>query len=255
MTTNYKLSLIIPVYNAAGFIESSLSQLLAWKNSLDYHTQIILVNDGSTDNTVERINQFLSINRKEQKEIELISYKSNRGKGFAIRKGIAHSLGQYIIFTDADIPFGLHICEKFLHYLSFKEFDLVIGDRRLHESMYSKEIPPGRRLGSSIYTFLTGRFIVGGFFDTQCGIKGFSSKSINKILPILTIDGFAMDVEIIYLSLKQNFDIKRLPVILESKGDSSVNVLKHGPKMVIDIFIIITNQYLGKYRLQKLHQS
>lgn len=249
MTTHYKLSLIIPVYNASKFIETSLSQLLTWKNGLDYPAQIVIVNDGSTDNTVERINQFLLNNRQVQREFELISYKPNRGKGFAIRKGVAHSLGKYIIFTDADIPFGLHICEKFLHYLSFKEFDLVIGDRRLHESMYSTEISTGRRLGSTVYTFLTGRFIVGGFFDTQCGIKGFSSASINKILPLLTIDGFAMDVEIIYLSLKQNYDIKRLPVILESKGDSSVHVIKHGPKMVIDILRIIANQYLGKYKL------
>ena len=219
-----KLSLIIPVYNAEAFILDSLVRLTKWKQNRKYFIQIILVNDGSTDSTSLIIDNYI---HTKDNSIELLSYKTNKGKGFAVKTGMLSAKGRYRIFTDADIPFGFKVFDKFLYYLDFKEFDMVIGDRTLPGSLYFTKIPAIRKVGSSIYSFIVGRFVAGGHFDTQCGIKGFNARVANDIFSVNKINGFAFDVELLYISLKRNYDIKRLPVVLSRQEGTSVNMLYH----------------------------
>jgi dolichyl-phosphate beta-glucosyltransferase len=243
-----KLSLIIPVYNVEAFILNTLTRLTEWKQKTTYSVQIILVDDGSSDSTNSIIEHYI---KAKDASIELLSCKTNQGKGCAVKTGMLAARGKYRIFTDADIPFGFEVLDKFLYYLDFKEFDIVIGDRTLPGSCYYADIPKIRSIGSHIFSFLVGRFLAGGYFDTQCGIKGFRAAAANDLFSVNKLKGFAFDVELLYVSLKRNYDIKRLPVVLKYQMGASVSMLRHGFGMFVDLYKIKWNHVMGKYNKQE----
>ena len=178
---------------------------------------------------------------------DFYGYTNNKGKGNAVRYGISKAKGDIILFTDADIPFEGDAILKAIHYLSIKEYDLVIGDRGLDESDYFDKVSNERRFGSGLFTFFVGRFVTTGFSDTQCGFKAFRKDVAKDLFSKSLINGFAFDVELVYIALKRNYDIKKLPVILRSQDGNSVSVLKHGFGMLLDLFNIKINHLKGKY--------
>ena len=238
-----KLSLIIPVFNAEVFILNSLIRLTEWRQSVNYNVQILLVNDGSNDSTELIINGY--INTKDN-SIELISYKGNQGKGYAVKTGMLTANGKYRVFTDADIPFGFEVIEKILYYLDFKEFDLCIGDRRSKKSKYFIKMNMMRRFSSSIFTLIISRYVVTGVNDTQCGLKGFKADVATKLFSKLQVKGFAFDVEILYLSYKYEFDIKRIPVQFEGNNISTINLTKSSFLMFWNILCLPFRYHLLK---------
>jgi len=242
-----KLSLIIPIYNAEAFILDTLIRLSEWQQKIDYKVQIILINDGSTDLTESIVANYIKM---KDDSIEMITYKLNQGKGYAVKTGMLASKGKYRIFTDSDIPFGFEVINRMLYYLDFKEFDVVIGDRTLPGSSYHKKIPKIRKMGSEIFSFIVGRFVAGGHFDTQCGVKGFRDEVANDLFSLSKIKGFAFDVELLYVSLKRNYDIKRIPVVLICQEGSSVSLFRHGWGMFLDLYKIELNRLIGKYKKQ-----
>ncbi len=239
------LSIILPSYKNADVLRSQLPEFISWLKAKFSSFEIIIVDDGSDDNgATEKV-------AKENNCI-FIRLGKNMGKGAAVRKGMLAAKGNYRIFTDADIPFEFDAVEKFLHYIEDKEFDIAIGDRRLPESKYFSRIKGARKLGSDIFTFFVGRFITTGFSDTQCGIKAFKGKVADDLFSVSRLNGFAFDVEILYIALKRNYDIKRLPVHLRSNNDdSSVSLMRHGPGMILDLFRIKWNHLRGKYKTKK----
>lgn len=202
--------------------------------------EIIIVDDGSED--AGKTKQVaLDLN------CQFLANEINLGKGAAVRKGMLNAKGKYRIFTDVDIPFEYDAFERFLKYLSEKEFDVVVGDRTLDGSSYFTEIPRIRKIGSAIFSFIVGRFVAGGHFDTQCGMKGFRADVAEDLFGVGRIKGFAFDVELLYISLKRNYDIKRLPVVLRCQEGSSVSVIRHGLGMLVDLIAMKINHVLKKY--------
>jgi dolichyl-phosphate beta-glucosyltransferase len=156
--------------------------------------------------------------------------------------------GDFRIFTDADIPFDFEAIEKIMFYLKEKEFDIAIGDRRFPDSQYFMKIKGMRKVASSIFTSFVGRFVTTGFSDTQCGLKGFSARVAEDVFSVSRINGFAFDVELLYIALKRNYDIKRVPVhVRRNQEESSVNLLRHAPGMLVDLFRIKWNHLRGSY--------
>ncbi len=234
------LSVIIPSYNSASVLKNNLPYLIEYLSGTKYSFEIIVVDDGSLDdNLTKQITQEL--------KCKYLRNKVNMGKGAAVRNGMLNAQGTFRIFTDADIPFQIEAYERFLYYLDNKEFDMVVGDRTLVQSSYFGEISKSRKIGSSWFSFIVGRFVAGGMFDTQCGMKGFKAEIAKDIFGVGRINGFAFDVEVIYVALKRNYDIKRLPVSLRSQEGSSVNMLKHSFSMMFDLFVIKVNHLRKKY--------
>jgi dolichyl-phosphate beta-glucosyltransferase len=183
----------------------------------------------------------------------LIVQPKNMGKGAAVRRGMLEANGKYRIFTDVDIPFELDAFDRFIHYLDFKEFDVVVGDRTLPGSSYLKKIPKIRALGSWCFAFISGGFVAAGYFDTQCGMKGFRAAAAIDLFEVSKINRFGFDVELLYISLKRNYDIKKLPVVLRCQEGSSVRVIRDGLQMVFDLFRIRFYKSMGYY--EKQHQK
>lgn len=157
------------------------------------------------------------------------------GRGEALRLGMSKAQGSFRIFTDADVPYELDAIERFVWYLDHKEFHIVEGDRTLEGASYFEQVPLIRRVGSQLMFFSLGDFFAGGWFDTQCGIMGFRDYVADDLFGVSRINRFAIDVELLYLALKRNYDIKRLPVNLEFQGNSSVRPLRDGLQILVDI--------------------
>ncbi len=237
------VSIIIPSYNGARSLGKELPAFITFLKKEIKDFEIIIVDDGSYDSEPTK---KIAI----ENECQFITYPKNAGKGFAVKTGMLQAKGQYRLFTDADIPFNYEAIPLFLSYLQEKEFDIVIGDRTLEKSIYFEDVSILRKFSSKIFTFIVGRFITTGTFDTQCGLKGFKGSVAEDIFSVTRINGFTFDVELIYIALKRNYDIKKLPVILRSNESSSVNVLKHSINMLIDLFRIkyfnVTKYYKKK---------
>ncbi len=241
---NIKLSLIIPVYNAESFILNTLIRILDWKKSLKYPVEVIFVNDGSTDDSMSIIEDFC----KKDVDLKLISYNNNKGKGHAVKTGMMAASGEFRIFTDADIPYGFIEFDKILYYLDFKEFDICIGNRKSIHSKYFIKMSFLRKLLSNIFTMLISRYVVTGVGDTQCGLKGFKAEIADKIFSKLQVNGFAFDVETLYLCYKYEFDIKRIPVKFQGNSISTISLFSDSIQMLWDVISLpIRYHVLKKY--------
>jgi glycosyltransferase involved in cell wall biosynthesis len=172
----------------------------------------------------------------------------NLGKGAAVRRGMRHASGRYRLYTDIDVPYELSAIDSFLYYLDTKEYDIVAGDRNLEESSYFHQLSLARRMASRVYSTFLGRLVTGGWYDTQCGLKGFRGEVADDLFGVTRINRFAFDVELLYVALKRNYDIKRLPVRLRVNETSTVSVVLDGSAMVRDLGVILFNQRVGRYR-------
>ena len=237
------VSIIIPSYKGSSILSNNLPSFIEYLDKKNIRREVIIIDDGSNDN---------GATRKIAQEFGCIYLENvnNMGKGASVRKGMLHAKGDFRIFTDVDIPFNFEVFEQFIHYLDVKEFDMVIGDRTLPDSKYFTEISRARKVSSNLFSFLVGRFVTTGMFDTQCGMKGFRANVAEDLFSVNRINGFAFDVELLYIALKRNYDIKRIPVRLRTNEASTISLAREGITMFTDILTIKLNQLQGKYNKQ-----
>lgn len=234
------ISFIIPSYKSSEALDKNLPYLINYVVNKKENYEIIVVDDGSDDNGQTR-------EVVEKHKCKYLAYPKNSGKGAAVRFGMLHAIGDIKIFTDADIPFESGAYDLILKSILIQDFDLVIGDRNLVDSVYFSEIPSKRKFGSNFYTFFVGRIVTTGIFDTQCGLKGFKKAVADDLFRVAKINSFAFDVELIYIALKRNYSIRKIPVKLRSQEGNSVSLLKHAPGMLLDLFRIKANHVKGLY--------
>lgn len=201
--------------------------------------EIIVVDDGGNDIASE---DFADLTR-----VQILRFPENRGKGAAVRGGMLAATGEVRVFTDVDLPYDLDLIPTIATIIRERGFHMVIGDRSLPTSRYASELNLGRRLASKIFTGFVGTLVTGGFFDTQCGLKGLRGDVANEIFRLAQIDRFAFDVELVYLALKHKLDVHRIPVQLRSNETSSVKLLRDASRGVIDVLRIKLNQIRGLY--------
>ena len=243
MNNFVELSLVIPVLNGEPFLQSSLDRLAFWAKQQTYATELIFVNDGSSDKTQEILNNFHGYSN-----ITLINFNSNFGKGAAIKSGMAKARGAYVAFTDADLPYGLEIFSAMLNKInSNSKIVLIYGSRSHAQSIYKEGYGLGRRLGRFFFSVLI-RFIVPiGVADTQSGIKIFRSDLAKLVAEKLTVHRFAFDVEIFAIAKQNNFVYEDFPVVLSQRKESSVHFIKDTINMISDIFKIRYLMFLNYY--------
>lgn len=234
------ISVVLPCYRAAARAQKSVRELSGFLGGRGFAWEIVVVDDGGKD--------FPAGQWEDGGAVRLVRLPVNCGKGAAVRAGMAAACGQVRIFTDVDLPYDLDLLLVIEEYISKRGFHVVVGDRTLPDSLYGTEIRWQRRLASRAFSWLVGKLVTGGFFDTQCGLKGFRADVADAIFPNTKLDRFAFDVEIIYLSLKSRLDIKRIPVHVRSQDDSSVRLLRDSSRMVLDVLRIKANQMAGRYR-------
>lgn len=234
------LSIILPCYRSADLALQSVAELTSYLAAT--HTgkwEVIVVDDGGRD--------FPPEPWPSEGPVCLIRLPDNRGKGAAVRAGLAAATGRVRVFTDVDLPYGVELIPVIAALLVERHFHVVIGDRTLPGSTYHQELGWPRRLASHVSAFFIGRLVTGGFFDTQCGLKGVRGDVADLLLPLLRLDGFAFDVELIYAALKHRLDIKRIPVQLIRNETSTVRLGRDLVMSALDILRIKANQIRGLY--------
>lgn len=234
------LSVIISVYNNSDVLKNNLPYLADYLSKKEYDYDIIIVDDGSANGSEIK-------NISENYNCRYVVNAKNFGKGYSVKRGMLISDAKYKIFTDADIPYGNEDLEKIIESLDKEKYDMVIGDRSMNTSSYFKDVSVLRSFGSKFFSFIIGGITSGKFNDTQCGLKGFTAEAAADLFNRTKINGFAVDVELIYLAFKSNYRIGRIPVKLRKQGPSTVMIFKHGILMLVDLIKIKYFQLSKKY--------
>jgi dolichyl-phosphate beta-glucosyltransferase len=198
------LSVIVPVFNESGRIHH-VSAISDYLNQHDFSSELIIVNDGSTDNTIN-ILENISNNPNQR----ILSYEPNRGKGYAIKVGMLAAKGKYSLFTDIDLSTPIKEFDKFLPHLA--RYDVIIGSRRIAGAQVSQHQSYLRETLGKGFTCLSNLTLNLKASDFTCGFKCFSRSATEKIFPKITIDGWGFDSEILYIANKQGLALKEIPV-------------------------------------------
>lgn len=237
------LSVIIPAYNEAERIPKTLSLINSYLERQSYEYEILVVNDGSTDNTVSAVRDLCS----QMRNLKITGYEKNKGKGYAVRFGMLEAKGEYRLFTDADNSTSIDQFENMLPEFE-KGCDIVIGSRDIKGAVLDPPQPWIRNFVLGEGFKLYRKIMVGlwGIEDTQCGFKAFSGKSANSVFPKCLINRFAFDPEIILIAKKQGYEIKEIPVFWKNDLNSKVK-FKHILNMAKDMVKIRWNSIKGFY--------
>lgn len=240
----YFLSIIIPAYNEEKRILPTLKEIYDYLSRQDYTYEIIIVDDGSSDNTVQLVKDFIGHNNK---EIEILMNGENRGKGFSVKRGMLAAKGEFIFFTDADLSTPIEEIEKCLPYFS-NDYDVVIGSRSLPDSDIIIHQPWYREKMGKTFNFMVNMLLLKGIIDTQCGFKGFKREAARTIFKRCRINGFSFDVEAIFLSQRFDFKIKEVPIRWKNSTLSKVSPVRHSFEMFKDLITIRINDLKGDYQ-------
>ncbi|HEY4476255.1 MAG TPA: dolichyl-phosphate beta-glucosyltransferase [Candidatus Paceibacterota bacterium] len=236
------LSVIIPAYNEAKRLLNTLVAADEYLRRQSYEYEILVVNDGSKDNTADVVRKAEAF----IKNLRLIDERENHGKGYVVRKGMLEAKGDYRLFTDADNSTSLDQIEKMWPEFE-KGFDVVIGSRDIKGA----ELPVPQswlrmRLGDIFNIIVQITSGLWGMWDTQCGFKGFTKKAAEELFSRATIERWAFDVEILVLARKLRFRIQEIPVRWVNDPNSKVK-LSGMVKMLFEVLKIRLNLWKGMY--------
>ncbi|OFW43515.1 MAG: hypothetical protein A3J28_05785 [Acidobacteria bacterium RIFCSPLOWO2_12_FULL_60_22] len=240
------LTVVVPVYNEAFRIPSALQQILEYLERRPEACEVLVVDDGSTDNTAELVEKVSRATRA----VRLLRHPVNSGKGFAVRTGMLNACGEYLLFTDADLSSPMTEADRLLEPLK-SGYDVVIGSRALKPEWISPRQPLLREASGRAFNFLARSIASLDFRDTQCGFKAFRRQAAREIFSRQAIRGFAFDVEILYLARKLGYRTLEVPVHWGNDARTKVHPFRDGPRMVADLLRIRWNDWAGKYRSQE----
>jgi len=236
------LSVVIPAYNEAQRIPSALQQVRRYLDGLGKSHEIVVVDDGSTDRTAEVVEEISS----EVRGVRLVRNPGNCGKGAAVRNGILHASGEYLLFTDADLSAPIAEADRLLEPLE-SGADIVIGSRALRPEWIGVHQSRFRESAGKLFNLFLRRVTGLEFLDTQCGFKAFRRQAAQAIFPLQKISGFGFDVEDLYLARKLGFKAIEVPVHWEHSAASKVNPIRDGVRMAFDVLRIRWNDWRGRY--------
>ena len=243
------LSLIIPAYNEEKLIGDSLTKVTAYLETMEYSYEVILVDDGSRDSTVEIASAWSKGDTAAglKGEVRVLENVRNRGKGFSVRKGFLEARGEFALFSDADLSTPVEDSAKLLAYAK-EGFDVAIGSRALKESQIELHQPWWRELMGKSFNAIVQLLAIKGIKDTQCGFKCFSKKAYHEVFSRQTIDGFGFDVEALFIAKKHGFKIIEVPVKWENRIESRVNPILHPIQMFFELLLIRFRDIMGAYK-------
>lgn len=250
MSTQPFLSVIIPAYNEQNNLKRPvLEEVITYLQTQDYSWEIILSDDGSTDDTVKAFKQFA----QRHQQVRVLE-NPHRGKGPTVSSGMLMANGKWRLFTDFDQSTPIQEVEKLLKHIN--EYDIMIGSREIAGALRDKE-PFYRHLMGKGFNLVVQTLAVPGFKDTQCGFKLFSANATKTLFPQLYVyssdkiqkEAFtgAFDVELLFLARKYDFKVKEVPILWKHFKTNRVNPIKDSWRMFKDIVKIKLADLSGKY--------
>ena len=237
------ISVIVPAYNEESRILPTLERLCEYLKGRFREFEIIIVDDGSSDNTASVVKD-LSLKLK---ELKLVKYEKNMGKGYAVKKGVLSSVGALVLMCDADLSTPIEELERLRVFIE-GGFDIAVGSRGLRESDIIVRQPWYREGMGKIFNMFVKTLVFGGIKDTQCGFKLFRGDVARGLFANSLINGFSFDVEILFLARKKGYRIKEEPVKWLNSPNSKVRLITDPARMFLELLKIRINWFAGRYK-------
>src|SRR3954453_24073549 len=240
-----KYSIVIPAYDESERIVATLHKVLAYiagEPEFAGKTEVLVVNDGSRDNTAEIVKGFAAKNPA----VRLIENPGNGGKGYSVRNGMMHATGDIRLFSDADLSSPISEAPKLFAAIAAGN-DVAIGSRWLDSRTQTGRQSFFRQLIGRVFNLLLRGFLRIKEKDTQCGFKAFTARAADAIFPRQLIERWGFDPELIYLARRSGFKIAEVPVAWAHDERSKLNPIKDGFKMGMEILRVRWNAITGRY--------
>jgi dolichyl-phosphate beta-glucosyltransferase len=235
-------SIVLPAYNEAARIAASLDQILHYASQHRGAMEVIVVNDGSSDATVDLVREYAV----RLPSLRLIENPGNRGKGFSVRNGMLHAIGDVLLFSDADLSSPIQEADKLFAALQAGA-DVAIGSRWVRKELQIIPQPLYRQLLGRLFN-LALRVVLGlNFKDTQCGFKAFRRSAAELVFPQQTIERWGFDPELLFLAQRAGLKIAEVPVSWTHSEGTRIHPLRDGLRMLAELFQIRWNAISGKY--------
>jgi len=239
------LSVVIPAYNEAVRLGNTLRAIVDYLRQNSPQAEVIVVDDGSLDETAELARQVFA--DAGTLRTSVISYKSNLGKGRAVRLGLLAARGQIALFSDADLSTPITEAPKLIEPIASGNYDLTFGSRALERELIEVHQPWRREQGGRIFNLVV-RLATGlPFWDTQCGFKAFRMSVCRPLVEAATVDRFGFDVELLYLAFRAGLRLKEVPVRWSHNEGSKVSVVSDSFKMLSEVGLIRQHARRGVY--------
>lgn len=236
------VTIVIPAYNESARLGRTLDRILDFAYREAWPAEIIVVNDGSTDQTAELVQAYA----ERSPSVRLLSNPGNRGKGYSVRNGILHANGEFILFTDADLSSPIEEAPKLFRALE-DGFDIAIGSRWVRPELQTQRQSVTRQILGRVFNGFLRLFLGLKFNDTQCGFKALRQPAAKAVFPLQKVDGWGFDPEILFLAQKMGLSIAEVPVVWAHDDGTRIHPLTDGAKMIADMIRIRWYDLSGKY--------
>ena len=238
------LSVVIPAYNEALRIGVTLEAVRKYLASREYATELILVDDGSTDSTPALLREFRACGAG----VRVLRNEPNRGKGFSVRRGVLEAQGEFVLFTDADLSAPIEENDKLLAALESSRADAAVGSRALRRDLIGVRQPWHRDMAGRVFNLLV-RVTTGlRIHDTQCGLKLFRRSTTRRAFELQRVERFGFDPELLFLVHRLGGKILEVPVRWNNNPATKVNFLRDSTRMFLDLLALRWRALRGAYR-------
>lgn len=233
------LSVVLPAHNESSCIGNTIDEINAYAEQRGLRIEIVIVDDGSTDETAEILRTCDKIYSVESSNIQIcILTNSHRmDKGYAVRRGMLEACGDIVMFCDADLSTPMQQLDELLPWLD-RGFDVVIGSRCVADSVLAPPQPLVRRIMGSVFRWIRKRVMLKEIHDTQCGFKVFSRDAAMQIFQAQTTRGPAFDCEVLAIAWTLGYKIKEVGVLWRNTADSRIRPLRDGLNMLVSLIRI-----------------
>ncbi len=236
------LTFIIPAYNESVRIRPTLHALLRYVQEQNWEAEILVVNDGSSDDTAQIVREY----GRSHPQVLLLENPGNRGKGFSVRNGMLHARGDICLFTDADLSSPMTEAQKLFDAMD-RGADVAIGSRWLRTELQTERQPLYRQAFGRIFN-LALRVILGlRFADTQCGFKAFRRDAAQRIFSLQRIERWGFDPEILFLARRAGLRVEEVPVLWAHSEGTRLHPLRDGLRMFLEVLRVRWYAMTGQY--------
>lgn len=234
------LSIVIPAHNEENRLPRTLERILAFLKNQPYTSEVVVVENGSSDRTLQFANEFAQTHPN-----LTVIHEERNGKGNAVRRGMLEARGAYRFICDADLSMPIEDLPNFLPPV-LDDFDIAIGSREAPGAIRYNE-PPYRHIGGRAINLAIRTLILPGLNDTQCGFKCFRAETTETLFRNQTLTGWSFDIELLYLARRKKLRIREIPIHWYFDPESKVSAVRDALRMLGDIFRIHLNALRGRY--------